>query len=269
MTKYIKLTICAAILILLVVIVFWVRSAFKGNYIELGSNENIDLTPTQIQSIRDIGEWEFLSISAEEMVDTVRKGIFTDDEWDAMSSNQQGGYVTIGIRVRAERQCFLISKSDMKTSGGAYTMLWSAEQQDVPGLTNYGAENTGMYDDFDAATMTSAAVTFAEQRGVAYLPFQLARAYKGCTVEDDGVDDPVEWSVATVAHLRIMSKYRTQINAAITRHIGSAYNLLAEFYWSANEYSYQYAWRFHLGSGSVINVTKVNGYSRVRAVSAL
>lgn len=80
MTKYIKLTICAAILILLVVIVFWVRSAFKGNYIELGSNENIDPTPTQIQSIRDIGEWEFLSISAEEMVDTVRKGIFTDDE---------------------------------------------------------------------------------------------------------------------------------------------------------------------------------------------
>lgn len=80
MTKYIKLTICAAILIVLVVIVFWVRSAFKGNYIELGANENIDPTPTQIQSIRDIGEWEFLSISAEEMVDTVRKGIFTDDE---------------------------------------------------------------------------------------------------------------------------------------------------------------------------------------------
>ena len=80
MTKYIKLTICAAILILLVVIVFWVRSAFKGNYIELGANENIDPTPTQIQSIRDIGEWEFLSISAEEMVDTVRKGFFSDDE---------------------------------------------------------------------------------------------------------------------------------------------------------------------------------------------
>ena len=78
MTKYIKLTICAAILILLVVIVFWVRSAFKGNYIELGANENIDPTPTQIQSIRDIGEWEFLSISAEGMVDTVRKGLFSD-----------------------------------------------------------------------------------------------------------------------------------------------------------------------------------------------
>jgi hypothetical protein len=46
----------------------------------LGTNDTIDPTPTQIQSIRAIGEWEFLSVSAEEMVDTVRKGFFTDDE---------------------------------------------------------------------------------------------------------------------------------------------------------------------------------------------
>ena len=59
---------------------FWVKSAFKDNYLELGTNEHIDATPTQIQSIRAIGEWEFLSISAEEMVDTVRKGFFSDDE---------------------------------------------------------------------------------------------------------------------------------------------------------------------------------------------
>lgn len=234
----------------------------------LGANETIGLG-----EIADRMKWAggFLdACRATVNKSTGQLTIFTDDEWDGMSSNQQGNYVTIGVRVRAERKSFLISKSDMKTSGGAYTMLWSAEQQDVPGLTNYGAENTGMYDDFDAATMTSAAVTFAEQRGVAYLPFQLARAYKGCTVEDDGVDDPVEWSVATVAHLRLMSKYRTQINAAITRHIGSAYNLQSDWYWSANEYSSQYAWRFHMGSGYVNNaIGKSNTYFRVRAVSAL
>lgn len=235
----------------------------------LGANETIGLG-----EIADRMKWAggFLdACRATVNKSTGQLTIFTDDEWDGMSSNQQGNYVTIGVRVRAERKSFLISKSDMKTSGGAYTMLWSAEQQDVPGLTNYGAESTGMYDDFDAATMTSAAVTFAEQRGVAYLPFQLARAYKGCTVEDDGVDDPVEWSVATVAHLRIMSKYRTQINEAITRHIGSAYNLQSDWYWSANEYSSQYAWRFHLGSGYVHNTyTKHSShYSRVRAVSAI
>lgn len=37
------------------------------------------VTPTQIQSIRDVGQWEFLSINDEEIVDTVREGFFTDD----------------------------------------------------------------------------------------------------------------------------------------------------------------------------------------------
>ena len=80
MTKYIKLIIGAVVVVALVVVFFWVKSAFKDNYLELGTNDNIDPTPTQIQSIRAIGEWEFLSVSAEEMVDTVRKGFFSDDE---------------------------------------------------------------------------------------------------------------------------------------------------------------------------------------------
>lgn len=78
--KRIKIIIGAVAVIAVIVIVFWAKSAFKDNYLELGSNEHIDPTPTQIQSIRAIGEWEFLSVSAEEMVDTVRKGFFSDDE---------------------------------------------------------------------------------------------------------------------------------------------------------------------------------------------
>lgn len=78
--KYLHIIIGIVVVVALLVVVFWAKSTFKDNYIELGSNEQIDPTPTQIQSIRDIGEWEFLSISAEEMVDTVRKGFFSDDE---------------------------------------------------------------------------------------------------------------------------------------------------------------------------------------------
>lgn len=43
------------------------------------SNPNIDRTPIEISSIRRIGQWEFLSIKTEEMVDSVKKGIFFDD----------------------------------------------------------------------------------------------------------------------------------------------------------------------------------------------
>jgi len=80
MANKIKIIIAAAILLMLIAGFFWLKSVTKDNYISLGTSEAIEPTPTQIQAIRDIGEWEFLSVSAEEMVDTVRKGFFSDDE---------------------------------------------------------------------------------------------------------------------------------------------------------------------------------------------
>jgi hypothetical protein len=65
---------------LVIVAVFWLRNCTKGDHIEIGADDAIDATPTQIQSIKAIGEWEFLSVSAEELVDTVRKGLFSNDE---------------------------------------------------------------------------------------------------------------------------------------------------------------------------------------------
>ena len=80
MANKIKIIIAGAILIVLIVGFFWLKSVTKNNYISLSSSEAIEPTPTQIQSIKDIGEWEFLSVSAEEMVDTIRKGFFSNDE---------------------------------------------------------------------------------------------------------------------------------------------------------------------------------------------
>ena len=45
----------------------------------MGSDDSIGLTPTQIESIKAVGEWEFLSISTEELIDTTRKRLFSDD----------------------------------------------------------------------------------------------------------------------------------------------------------------------------------------------
>ena len=53
---------------------------FTGNRIGIKQTDITQMTPTQIQSIKAIGEWEFLSVNAEELVDTVRKGFFSDDE---------------------------------------------------------------------------------------------------------------------------------------------------------------------------------------------
>ena len=47
---------------------------------EIGANQGIDKTPTLLTEVKKIGQWEFLSISDEEMIDTVRKGFFSDDQ---------------------------------------------------------------------------------------------------------------------------------------------------------------------------------------------
>ena len=66
-------------IVLLVILVGWIWRDVRNSRVEITADQRIDITPEQIQSIKAIGEWEFLSISDEEMVDTIRKGIFSDD----------------------------------------------------------------------------------------------------------------------------------------------------------------------------------------------
>ena len=76
----IKIGLVAVVAVVLIAVSFWLKNATKGDHVDFGTDTVIDMTPTQIQSIKAIGEWEFLSVSAEELVDTVRKGIFRNDE---------------------------------------------------------------------------------------------------------------------------------------------------------------------------------------------
>ena len=59
---------------------WWLADKNKDNSISIGTNQQIDITPTQIQSIKNIGQWSFLTINDEEMIDTVRTGFFSDDQ---------------------------------------------------------------------------------------------------------------------------------------------------------------------------------------------
>ena len=79
-STYIKIIIAILAVVLLLAGFFWVRDLTKDDHFTLGSDTQINVTPTQIMSIKAIGEWEFLAVNAEELVDTVRKGFFSDDE---------------------------------------------------------------------------------------------------------------------------------------------------------------------------------------------
>ena len=67
------------VVLLAVGIVAWLLHAIKQTEVSIVTDQHIDLTPEQVTSIKAIGEWEFLAIANEELVDTVRKGLVKDD----------------------------------------------------------------------------------------------------------------------------------------------------------------------------------------------
>ena len=95
-------------LILLVLLAGWVYRDIKTTRLEVGADQQIDITPQQIQSIKEIGEWEFLSISDEEMVDTIRRGIFSDDHLVIIYY----GTMRLGVNLKQVEPGWIVSRSD-------------------------------------------------------------------------------------------------------------------------------------------------------------
>ncbi len=65
---------------LAIVAALWLLWRNTENTLTMEPDQRIDLTPQQIQSIRDIGQWEFLAISDEELVDTMRRTLLGRDQ---------------------------------------------------------------------------------------------------------------------------------------------------------------------------------------------
>lgn len=103
-----KLIMASAMLIALVAVVTYLYFQLKETKVELTDNTSIDITPQQIQSIKAIGEWEFLSITNEEMIDTVRRGIFSDDHLVRIYH----GTMRLGINLQQAHPGWIQTKGD-------------------------------------------------------------------------------------------------------------------------------------------------------------
>lgn len=75
--RKIEIIIILALVVIIGGILYWWN---KDNHIETAQVEQTTMSPTQIKSIEAIGEWEFLSVSDEEIIDTTRHGFFGDDQ---------------------------------------------------------------------------------------------------------------------------------------------------------------------------------------------
>lgn len=73
-------TITAIAVLALIGVIVWFGTKMKDDNLTFGVDQTIDVTPLMVDKMHSIGQWEFLSISDEELIDTIRKGIFSDDE---------------------------------------------------------------------------------------------------------------------------------------------------------------------------------------------
>ena len=113
---YIKIGTGAIVIVLLIVGFFWLKNLTKNDHIDFGPDEDIDITPTQIQSIKAIGEWEFLSVSAEELVDTTHRRLLMKDELARIYY----GTLRLGVDMHQVKPGWI------KTSGDSITMTLPA-----------------------------------------------------------------------------------------------------------------------------------------------
>lgn len=75
--KRIQIIVLLALILILGGAFYWLT---KDNEVSVVQEDKTTLSPTQIESIENIGQWEFLSVSDEELIDTIRRGFWGDDQ---------------------------------------------------------------------------------------------------------------------------------------------------------------------------------------------
>lgn len=245
------------------------RSALVAQLNDLGFSDVNDNTPLSV--IADYMKWAGGLRDLRLAVINKSTGAYTDyseDEWSALSASAKASCVKLGIRIRAERQDFIISKENVLRSTGSTDMPWCGSYVDVKNLTNYGEGSTGHLKDIDGKANTDLILAHGAANNVKFEAAEQARAYKASTIADGGFEDPTEWSLPAVGQLWLLYKYRAQINAALTAFFGSAYIISEAWYWSSTEYNYSLAWGVPLYGGNPYYFNKTYTYL-VRAVASV
>ena len=72
--SYIKIGVALLVVVLVVGGFFWLRNLTRNDHLDFGTDNEIDITPTQIQSIKAIGEF-FVMIRNRELLSSVKETI--------------------------------------------------------------------------------------------------------------------------------------------------------------------------------------------------
>ena len=108
--KY-NITIIAVAVIACIIVLWWLKGCLSKTELSLDVDQSINITPQQITSIKAIGEWEFLAVTSEELVDTVRKGFISDDHLARIYY----GTVRLGINMHQVEPRWIVATGDSIT----------------------------------------------------------------------------------------------------------------------------------------------------------
>ena len=106
-----KTILIAAGIIIAIILLWWLIRGVRQTEVSLDTDQHIDITPQQIESIRAIGQWEFLAVSNEELVDTTRRGLFSDDHLARIYY----GTVRLGIDMQQMDSTWITAQGDSIT----------------------------------------------------------------------------------------------------------------------------------------------------------
>ena len=106
-----NITIIAVAVIACIIALWWLKDCISKTELSLDVDQSINITPQQITSIKAIGEWEFLAVTSEELVDTVRKGFISDDHLARIYY----GTVRLGINMHQVEPRWIVATGDSIT----------------------------------------------------------------------------------------------------------------------------------------------------------
>lgn len=106
-----RLLLALAVIAAVSIASLWTCQAVEETALSVEVDNSINVTAEIIESIKDIGEWEFLAIADEELVDTIRKGFFSDDHLVRIYY----GTVRLGINMKQVQEGWIETAGDSIT----------------------------------------------------------------------------------------------------------------------------------------------------------
>ena len=122
-----QITVAVVAIVAVAMILSWLGKTVESASIEIVSDNKIDITPQQIKAIKAIGQWEFLAINHEVMVDSVRRGIFYDDQLVRIYY----GTLRLGVDMHRVSPEWIVAKGDTIASRTARRRLHRRDTHQV------------------------------------------------------------------------------------------------------------------------------------------